>query len=382
MAASPRSARSPSPRTTSPAPVTPRPRSPTRSASSRRCCAAASPDGHVVAVIGDGALTGGVAFEALHNAGGMDVPIVIVLNDNGMSIAPNVGALSRYFNRVRLNPSLYRAREKTEESLTRLPAGIGERIERIGPQLKESIRSLWAPGLFFEELDLAYVGVIDGHDVGGRPPGPVRGAGGQPPGRRACAHRQGQGLRPGGGGRPRGDGGVARRQAGVDRRAPADGAAGELGGPAAVAVHRRLRTRPGRRVPPRRARLRDHRGDELRHRPGSAAEGDARPLLRCRHRRAARGAVRGRLGDRRVEAGRRGLLDVPAARLRSDRARRLPAEAQRRVRDGPRRARRRRRADASRRVRHFLSALPSEHRADGAARRDDARRHAAHGAHL
>ena len=123
------------------------------------------PDGHVVAVIGDGALTGGVAFEALHNAGGMDIPIVIVLNDNGMSIAPNVGALSRYFNRVRLNPGLYRAREKTEESLTRLPAGIGERIERLGPQLKESIRSLWAPGLFFEELDLAYVGVIDGHDV-------------------------------------------------------------------------------------------------------------------------------------------------------------------------------------------------------------------------
>ncbi|MEA2351335.1 MAG: 1-deoxy-D-xylulose-5-phosphate synthase, partial [Thermoleophilaceae bacterium] len=59
----------------------------------------AAPDGRVVAVIGDGALTGGVAFEALHNAGGMDMPIVIVLNDNGMSIAPNVGALSRYFNR-------------------------------------------------------------------------------------------------------------------------------------------------------------------------------------------------------------------------------------------------------------------------------------------
>ena len=68
-------------------------------------------DGKVVAVIGDGALTGGVAFEALHNAGGMDMPIVIVLNDNGMSIAPNVGALSRYFNRVRLNPDLHRARE-------------------------------------------------------------------------------------------------------------------------------------------------------------------------------------------------------------------------------------------------------------------------------
>jgi len=122
-------------------------------------------DGKVVAVIGDGALTGGVAFEALHNAGGMDVPIVIVLNDNGMSIAPNVGALSRYFNRLRLDPKLYRARETVEERLTRLPIGIGERFERLGPILKESLKAYWAPGLFFEELDLAYVGVVDGHDV-------------------------------------------------------------------------------------------------------------------------------------------------------------------------------------------------------------------------
>ena len=125
----------------------------------------AGPDGKVVAVIGDGALTGGVSFEALLNAGGLDVPIVIVVNDNGMSIAPNVGALSRYFNRMRLNPKLYHAREDAEEALTRLPAGIGKRIERLGPILKESLKAYWAPGLFFEELDLAYVGVIDGHDV-------------------------------------------------------------------------------------------------------------------------------------------------------------------------------------------------------------------------
>src|SRR5437667_7656102 len=90
-------------------------------------------DGKVVAVIGDGALTGGVAFEALHNAGGMDLPIVIVVNDNGMSIAPNVGALSRYFNRIRLNPKLHRAREGVETGLTRIPGGIGDRIERFGP---------------------------------------------------------------------------------------------------------------------------------------------------------------------------------------------------------------------------------------------------------
>ncbi len=123
-------------------------------------------DGKVVSVIGDGALTGGVAYEALHHAGGLQTPMVIVLNDNGMSISPNVGALSRYFNRVRLNPRWYDARSKTEERLTHLPLGLGRRMERLGPEIKAAIKAYWAPGLFFEELDLAYVGVIDGHDVG------------------------------------------------------------------------------------------------------------------------------------------------------------------------------------------------------------------------
>src|SRR2546421_6339291 len=79
-------------------------------------------DGHVVAVVGDGAMTGGVAFEAVHQAGGLGTPILVVLNDNGMSIAPNVGALSRYFNRIRLNPKLWHKREDLEGGLTRLPA--------------------------------------------------------------------------------------------------------------------------------------------------------------------------------------------------------------------------------------------------------------------
>jgi 1-deoxy-D-xylulose-5-phosphate synthase len=123
------------------------------------------PDGKVAAVIGDGALTGGVAYEALHAAGGLQTPIVIVLNDNGMSISPNVGALSRYFNRIRLNPRLWHAREGVEDRLTKLPLGLGKRIERLGPEIKAAIKAYWAPGLFFEELDLAYMGVIDGHDV-------------------------------------------------------------------------------------------------------------------------------------------------------------------------------------------------------------------------
>ena len=107
----------------------------------------------------------GVAFEAVHQAGGEGVPIVVVLNDNGMSIAPNVGALSRYFNRVRLSPKLWHAREEVEGGLTKLPAGIGNAVERLGPHFKESIKAFWAPGLWWEELDFAYMGVIDGHDM-------------------------------------------------------------------------------------------------------------------------------------------------------------------------------------------------------------------------
>jgi 1-deoxy-D-xylulose-5-phosphate synthase len=122
-------------------------------------------DGKVVAVIGDGGMTGGVAFEAISQAGGLGTPITVVLNDNGMSIAPNVGALSRYFNRIRLNPKLWHARADLEGGLKGLPGGIGAAFERLGPQLKESIKAFWAPGLWWEELDWAYMGVIDGHDV-------------------------------------------------------------------------------------------------------------------------------------------------------------------------------------------------------------------------
>jgi 1-deoxy-D-xylulose-5-phosphate synthase len=125
----------------------------------------AGQDGKVVAVIGDGAMTGGVAFEAVHQAGGLGTPMVVILNDNGMSISPNVGALSRYFNRVRLDPGLWKAREGMEEKLTKLPGGIGAAFERLGPQLKESVKALWQPGVWWEELDWAYMGVVDGHDV-------------------------------------------------------------------------------------------------------------------------------------------------------------------------------------------------------------------------
>ena len=137
-----------SPSTTSWAPATPRPSIGYAVGLKEGMRLRGEPDaGNVVAVIGDGAMTGGVAFEAIHQAGGLGTPIVVVLNDNGMSIAPNVGALSRYFNRVRLNPKLWHAREGVEEQADRAarPASA-PRFERLGPQLKESIKAFWAPG--------------------------------------------------------------------------------------------------------------------------------------------------------------------------------------------------------------------------------------------
>jgi 1-deoxy-D-xylulose-5-phosphate synthase len=122
-------------------------------------------EGKVVAVIGDGSMTGGVAFESIHQAGGLGTPIVVVLNDNGMSISPNVGALSRSFNRMRLHRGGWKRREDIEHLLTELPGGLGAAIEKVGPQLKESLKALVNHGAMWEELDWAYMGVIDGHDV-------------------------------------------------------------------------------------------------------------------------------------------------------------------------------------------------------------------------
>jgi len=120
--------------------------------------------GTVVCVLGDGALTGGVAFEALNNAGQMHTPLVVVLNDNQMSIRPNVGALQLYLNRIRLDPTLTRLREDIERGVLRIP-GIGEKAYALGKDVKESMKALISPGMLFEELGFAYLGVIDGHDI-------------------------------------------------------------------------------------------------------------------------------------------------------------------------------------------------------------------------
>lgn len=119
-------------------------------------------EGHVVCVIGDGALTGGMAYEGLNQAGALGSPITVVLNDNGMSISENVGALSKLFQRVRVDPTLTRVREEIERGLAKLP-GASE----IGGHIRDATKSLWfVPGALFEALGFAYLGPIDGHDIG------------------------------------------------------------------------------------------------------------------------------------------------------------------------------------------------------------------------
>jgi 1-deoxy-D-xylulose-5-phosphate synthase len=122
-------------------------------------------EGHVVCVLGDGALTGGVAFEAMNQAGQLRTPLVVVLNDNQMSIKPNVGAFQLHLNRFRLDPGLTRLREDMERTIARIPA-IGARAYSLGKDVKESMKAFLGPGLIFEELGFAYIGVVDGHDIG------------------------------------------------------------------------------------------------------------------------------------------------------------------------------------------------------------------------
>lgn len=120
-------------------------------------------DETIVAVIGDGSLTGGMAFEALNHLGHLKTRMIVVLNDNEMSISRNVGALANYLGRVRLDRRYRRLRDDVESALARTK--IGAAMVAAGEAAKESFKQLLVPGMLFEELGLKYVGPIDGHDI-------------------------------------------------------------------------------------------------------------------------------------------------------------------------------------------------------------------------
>ena len=118
---------------------------------------------NVVAVIGDGAMTGGMAFEALNHAGHSGTNMIVVLNDNEMSISPNVGAMASYLSRLRADPRYDKKKEDIEYLLKKIPM-IGTKVAKAVAKAKDSLKYLLVSGLIFEELGFTYLGPIDGHD--------------------------------------------------------------------------------------------------------------------------------------------------------------------------------------------------------------------------
>lgn len=118
----------------------------------------------VLAVIGDGSLTGGMAYEALNNAGNAKTSLTVILNDNEMSIAKNVGAMSEYLAQVRSTPAYTKVKRDVEYLLRSIPS-IGDRLADTVERVKDSLKYLVVPGMLFEELGFTYMGPIDGHNL-------------------------------------------------------------------------------------------------------------------------------------------------------------------------------------------------------------------------
>src|SRR5215208_7141278 len=123
-------------------------------------------DYKVVAILGDGALTSGLAYEGLNNAGHSERDVVVVLNDNEMSIAPNVGAMSKYLNSIQRNSLYNRVRSAIGELVDNAPGPLSS-MGTIVRKWEESVKTFLTPGVLFEELGFRYFGPIDGHDIGG-----------------------------------------------------------------------------------------------------------------------------------------------------------------------------------------------------------------------
>lgn len=118
----------------------------------------------VIAVTGDGALTGGMTYEALNHAGNEGQDLTVILNDNEMSISKNVGAMSSYLNRLRTDPSYARTKDEIEGILSRIP-GIGPNLARAAGRFKDTVKYLMVPGIWFEELGFTYIGPVNGHNL-------------------------------------------------------------------------------------------------------------------------------------------------------------------------------------------------------------------------
>lgn len=121
-------------------------------------------EGEVVAVIGDGALTGGMVYEALNHAGHLGLNMTVILNDNDMSIDNSVGSMSKYLTKVRTEPGYTKAKQELEGLLKKIPS-VGNKVFDVAERFKDSFRNALVPGAFFEELGFKYFGPINGHKL-------------------------------------------------------------------------------------------------------------------------------------------------------------------------------------------------------------------------
>src|ERR1700742_154603 len=264
---------------------------------------------HVIAVIGDGAMSSGMAYEAMNNAGAMNSRLIVILNDNDMSIAPPVGAMSAYLSRLYSGKTYRTLRDAAKQLGNRLPKIIANRANRV----EEYSRGFMMDGgTLFEELGFYYVGPIDGHNLDHLLPvlANVRDMGTGP----VLIHvvtQKGKGYGP--------------AEASADKYHAVVKFDVATRPPGQLQPHRplrseRVRQKPGQGSREGRQDRRHHRGDAVGHRHRYLQQGVPDPHLRRRHRRTARGDVRGCLGHRRLQAVLRDLLDLPATRLRPDRA--------------------------------------------------------------
>jgi len=122
-------------------------------------------DYKVAAVVGDGALTCGLSYEGMNNAGHSDRDIILIVNDNGMSISPNVGAIHKTLGRIVADPRTNRLREKIKGMTFALRGVFGEGVVEFAKNVEESVKNLFSPGMLFEELGFRYFGPLDGHDL-------------------------------------------------------------------------------------------------------------------------------------------------------------------------------------------------------------------------
>ena len=309
----------------------------------------------VVAIIGDGAMSAGQAFEALNNAGVIDANLLVILNDNDMSISPPVGALNKYLARLLSGRTFNAARKAGEKVLSVAPS-----LLELAKRAEEHVKGMFVPGTLFEEFGFNYIGPIDGHDLDSLVPTLENLRELKGPQFLHIVTRKGQGYK------------LAEADPilyhGVSKFDSSNGIQSGKGGGKLTYTQvfgdwlcdmARGRCATGRH----------HPGDARRLGHGALRRGVPAALPRRRHRRAARADLRRRTGLRGHEAGGGDLLDLPAARLRPADPRHRAAEPAGDARHRPRRPGRRRRRDAPGRLRSFLSDLHSQHGGDDARRR-------------